>query len=144
MTVDLLRQEGCPSFPPKATPHGHAPDDALRLLRGDSRGRGHYPACPAARWRSESIGQQQKTQTSLSTVPIAASAPVSAEDSGAPGIGRHHSTWKEEEVATCPSPTPERELLARGSGGAVGCGEPRANSWTAEQRELPTNRRYVP
>lgn len=37
-----------------------------------------------------------------------------------------------------------QELLAKGSGGAVGCGEPRANSRTAERRELPTNRRYVP
>lgn len=37
-----------------------------------------------------------------------------------------------------------QELLARGSGGAVGCGEPRADSRTAEQRELPTDGRYVP
>lgn len=37
-----------------------------------------------------------------------------------------------------------QELLARGSGGALGCGEPRANSRTAEQRELPTVRWYVP
>lgn len=37
-----------------------------------------------------------------------------------------------------------QELLARGSGGATGCGEPRANCGTAEQRELPTVRRYVP
>lgn len=37
-----------------------------------------------------------------------------------------------------------QELSARGSGGAVGCGEPRANSRTAEQRELPTVRWYVP
>lgn len=37
-----------------------------------------------------------------------------------------------------------QELLASGSGGAVGCGEPRANSGTAEQTELPTVRRYVP
>lgn len=41
--------------------------------------------------------------------------------------------WKEE-IASCPNPTPERELLARGSEEAVGCREPRANSCTAEQR----------
>nr|XP_020012801.1 tight junction-associated protein 1 isoform X1 [Castor canadensis]XP_020012803.1 tight junction-associated protein 1 isoform X1 [Castor canadensis] len=35
------------------------------------------------------------------------------------------------------------ELLARGSGGAVGCREPRANFRTVGQRKLLTNRRYV-
>lgn len=40
--------------------HCHAPGDARRLVRGDSRGRGHYPACPAARWRPEGSGQRQK------------------------------------------------------------------------------------
>lgn len=37
-----------------------------------------------------------------------------------------------------------QELLARGSRGAVGCGEQKANSRRAEQREPPASRRYVP
>ncbi|KAK2508351.1 hypothetical protein MC885_011598 [Smutsia gigantea] len=44
---------------------------------------------------------------SLSTVPIATSAPVSAEDSGAPGIGRHHSVCLERRRGSdLPQPNP--------------------------------------
>lgn len=83
-----------------------------------------------------------QAELSLATAPIAASAPISLKTQGPQGLEEITvPVWKEEEVATCPSPTPERDLLARGSGGAVGCGEPRADCRTAEQSKLPTHRR---
>ena len=60
---------GAPLFPSwKPRPHDHAPDDARRLVRGDSRGHDHYPACPAARWRSEGSGQRQKVCCGIGVV----------------------------------------------------------------------------
>lgn len=41
---------------PRGPAPGPAPDDARRLVRGDSRGPGPYPACPAARWLPEGEG----------------------------------------------------------------------------------------
>lgn len=64
-----------------------------------------------------------------------------------PGLGRL-ACGTDRETADIWSPLSSllrfQDLLARGSGGAVGCGGLRANSRTAEQSELPTNRRYVP
>lgn len=82
-----------------------------------------------------------QAELSLSIAPVAVTTPFQLKTQGPQGMEEISlPAWKEE-VATCLSPAPERELLARGSGGAVGCGEPKANSRTAEQSELPTNRR---
>lgn len=53
-----------------------------------------------------------QTQISLSTVPIAASAPVSAEDPGAPGIGRHHSVLERRRGSDLPQPNPRAGKVA--------------------------------